>query len=124
MRILIAALALLAAPLTLSACDTFGAVRDPAAIGCTKAEANACRLVIAAHVLKSAAITVGEQLDRGLVTPAEAQRLLNIVKDGRDALAQARAALPLANGTTEERMAALELILTQLLAEQLIKAGA
>lgn len=123
MRKALIAFALLSAALTASACQLFSPIQDPASVGCSAEEANECRVAAAALIIKASDATISEALDRNLVTPAEARRLHNLTGAGLTALAQARAALPLTDGSFEQRMAALEAILTQLLAEQLIQNG-
>lgn len=113
------AVLLLAAPV-MAACAV---IPSPAAMGCTQDEANECRVVAAAMLVKAANITIGEQLDRGVVTVAEASRLRGLTRQAESALAAARVALPLENGTTAARIAALDAILLQILREQVIKAG-
>lgn len=115
-------LALLAMPV--AGCAIFEPLATPSAIGCTKVEETACRLVVAGHLIKSANATIVSEVTRGTLTSAEAERIRGLTRKAEEALAQARAVAPLANATTAERLAALEALLVQLLNEQLMKAGA
>lgn len=119
-RILLA-LALCLAPLTLTACNTFGAIASPSQIGCTAAEANACRIIVATSIVRAAQAATSDQLARGLITPAEAARVANLTGAAVDVLKQARDALAVSSGGVEQQLAALDVLLTQLLASEVMK---
>lgn len=125
-RIAFIAAAIMAAPmLALAGCaGIFSPIADPASVGCTQPEANACRVISAALIVKAANITIGEQLDKGLVSVDEAKRLRGLTLKAEAALDAARAVLPLGGGAVADRLAALDALLVQLLAEQAIKRGA
>ncbi len=105
----------------LAACNVFP---DPAKVeGALPGEANELRIIQAALVVKAANVTIGQQLDAHVVSVAEATRLRGLTKKAEDAIASARTVLPLENGTTADRIAAVNAILIQLLREQVIKQG-
>lgn len=97
---------------------------DPAKVeGALPGEANQLRIIQAALVVKAANTTISQQLQLNVITVPEAVRLRALTKQAEAAVVAARDALPLANGTTTERIAALNALLLQLLREQVIKAG-
>lgn len=121
MRGLAIAFALIAVPLGTAGCNL---LQDPATIeGALPSEANELRVIQAALVVKTANQTIGQQLDAGLISPGEASRLRGLTKQAETALAAAREVLPLEDGTTAERIAAVNVILIRLLREQVIKQG-
>lgn len=95
----------------------------PAQLGCTQEEATECAILQASATVKAAAVTVGEQLDAGLITPAEARRLTTVVQKARDAVVAAETAVPLVDGSLEDKLKALDAALLALLREQVIKEG-
>lgn len=124
MRNLFLALIVSFAALGAASCSTlFSPLQDPAGIGCTKEETNECRVLIAARIVDSLNVTIGEQLDAGIISAAEARRLRSLTKAAEDAVKAARAVLPLENATTVERIATLNALLVQLLREQIAKQG-
>lgn len=116
-RIVLAAALVVALP----ACSHIFAT--PTQLGCAQEEALECSVLQASATVKAAAVTVGEQLDAGLITPAEARRLTTLVQQARDAVVAAEVAVPLADGTLEQKLAALNAALLALLREQIIKEG-
>jgi hypothetical protein len=118
-RVIIAAAALVAMS-ALGGCQVFSPIADPASVGCTEDEANECRVIAAALIVKAANLTIGESLDRSVITVQEAARLRGITRQAEAALLQARQALPFEDATTDARLAALEAILSQLLAERIL----
>lgn len=106
--------------IALAGCQIFP---TPAQLGCTQEEALECSVLQASATVKAAAVTVGEQLDAQLVTPAEARRLTDLIKQARDAVTAAETAIPLADGTLPDRLKALNAALLALLREQVIKEG-
>lgn len=105
----------------LEACST---LQDPAKIeGALPSEANELRVIQAALIVKAANATVAQQLDAKVISVSDAVRLRALTKRAEDAVAAARVALPLENGTTADRIAAVNVILIQLLREQVIKQG-
>lgn len=123
MRHVLAGIVLLSLALTASACQLFSPISDPSSVGCTQAEENECRVVAAALIVKAANVTIGQELDRGTITTAEAVRLRSITRRAEDALAEVRKYLPLEDATFDQRLAALEGVLLELLTEQILSPG-
>ena len=123
MRHVLAGILLLSLALTASACQLFSPIADPSSVGCTKAEESECRVVAAALIVKAANVTIGQEMDRGTITPAEALRLRSITRRAEDALAEVRKYLPLEDATFDQRLEALEGVLLELLTEQILSPG-
>lgn len=99
-------------------------LQDPAKIeGALPSEANELRVIQAALVVKTANQTIGQQLDAKVLSVQDAVRLRALTKKAEDAVSAARVALPLEDGTTAEKIAAVNVILIQLLREQVIRQG-
>jgi hypothetical protein len=115
----LAALCLILMPVTLLlACEV---IPSPAAMGCSKAESNACRLVAAGFMIQGANQAIGEQFDRGVITQAEALKLRAVTKRATDALVLAREAVAIAAADRDTQLAALDAVLFELLQAQLAR---
>lgn len=110
-----AAFALLATP----ACTLF---QDPANIaGVTKEEANEVRLIKASLTVSGAYAVLGQQLDKGLVTKAEATRIKTEIDKVGEAVKVAATALEIGDGTAEQKLLYLQNLVDALARERLLK---
>lgn len=124
MRTLVSLFAVIMAVVTLgmaTSCSTLGAIASPSQIGCTAAEANACRIIVATSIVRTAQAATSEQLARGLITAEEARTVANITGAAVDVIKQARDALAVSSGDVEQQLAALDVLLTRLLASAVMK---
>lgn len=112
----VAALGLLAAP---AGCHL---LTDPANIeGALPAEANELRVIKASLTVTGAYSVLSSQLDKGLVTPAEARRIKTEIDKARDAVKVAAQAVEIGDMTTDAKLLALQSLLDALAREAILK---
>lgn len=111
----VAALGLLAVP----ACSYF---QDPANIaGATKEEANELRVIKAQLTVTGAYTVLGQQIDKGLVTQAEAIRIKRVIDNAKTAADVAEQAVATEDASTDAKLALLQNFLDALAREHILK---